>query len=127
MADQPLPPDPDPGSNASSSPDADPGSVVSDEQSLNDVVALARDLVLYAPIALVLDAPTLLPKLAEQGKVHVRNARVLGPHALRRIHNRLVNIASNTGRRAGRRAPPPVRWRSRTATARRPRVRLQVR
>jgi hypothetical protein len=96
MADQPLPPEPDPGSNASSSPDADPGSAVSDEQSLNDVVALARDIVLYAPIALVLDAPTLLPKLAEQGKVHVRNARALGPHALRRIHNRLVNIASNT-------------------------------
>ena len=96
MADQPLPPDPDPGSNASSSPDTDPGSAASDEQSLNDVVALARDIVLYAPIALVLDAPTLLPKLAEQGKVHVRNARALGPHALRRIHNRLVNIAANT-------------------------------
>jgi hypothetical protein len=71
------------------------------EPSLGDVVACARDIVLYAPIALVLDAPQLLPKLAEQGKQHVRNAQALGPHAWRRIQNRLVSTAETVGGQAG--------------------------
>jgi hypothetical protein len=71
------------------------------ELSLGDVVACARDIVLYAPLALVLDAPQLLPKLAEQGKQHVRNAQALGPHAWRRIQNRLVSTAETVGGQAG--------------------------
>jgi hypothetical protein len=71
------------------------------EPSLGDVVARARDIVLYAPIALVLDAPQLLPELAEQGKQHVRNAQALGPHAWRRIQNRLVSTAGTVGGTAG--------------------------
>jgi hypothetical protein len=71
------------------------------EPSLGDVVALARDIVLYAPIALVLDAPQLLPELAEQGKQHMRNAQALGPHAWRRIQNRLVSTAGTVGGTAG--------------------------
>jgi len=119
MADQPLPPDPDSGSPASSSADLGSGpdspsdpmesvdpmdpveTVESGEPSLGDLVATARDIVLYAPIALVLDAPTLLPKLAEQGKVHMRNAKALGPHALRRIQNRLIATAGTVGEQAG--------------------------
>jgi hypothetical protein len=62
------------------------------EYSLSDVVARARDIVLYAPIALVLDAPELLPQLAEKGKVHMRNARAMGPHALRKLQDRLMGL-----------------------------------
>ena len=94
MADQPQPPGA--GESAESSDPAE-----STEYSLNDVVACARDIVLYAPIALVLDAPDLLPKLARQGKQHMRNAKALGPHALRKIQNRLLSTAETVGDQAG--------------------------
>jgi hypothetical protein len=94
MADQPQPTGA--GESAESSDPAE-----STEYSLNDVVACARDIVLYAPIALVLDAPDLLPKLARQGKQHMRNARALGPHALRKIQNRLLSTAETVGDQAG--------------------------
>jgi hypothetical protein len=94
MADQPQPTGA--GESAESSDPAE-----STEYSLNDVVACARDIVLYAPIALVLDAPDLLPKLARQGKQHMRNAKALGPHALRKIQNRLLSTAETVGDQAG--------------------------
>lgn len=121
MAELPPPPDAAPGVPAPSGPSAPPddrdradaptgdgpASSSADgtgagatEHSLGEVVAIARDIVLYAPIALVLDAPTLLPKLAEQGKQHMRNAKALGPHALRKIQNRLTATAGVVGEQA---------------------------
>jgi hypothetical protein len=101
MADQPQPPDAgtDPGAGSGGpTPPSDPPE--SPEYTLNDVVAMARDIVLYAPISLVLDAPELLPKMAEKGKQHMRNARALGPHALRKVQNRLLATAETVGESA---------------------------
>jgi hypothetical protein len=42
----------------------------------------AADLFVYAPIGLFFEGPSLLPKLAEQGRVHVRNARLFGQFAV---------------------------------------------
>lgn len=44
-------------------------------------VEQALDLMFYAPIGLLFEGPSLLPKLAEQGRVHVRNARFFGEFA----------------------------------------------
>lgn len=54
-----------------------------DRTSLDHVVAQAADLFVYAPIGLFFEAPSLLPKLAEQGRVHARNARMFGEFAVR--------------------------------------------
>jgi hypothetical protein len=43
----------------------------------------AADLFVYAPIGLFFEGPSLLPKLAEQGRVHARNARMFGQFAVR--------------------------------------------
>src|SRR5262245_24481820 len=99
MADQPQPQPPDAGSGSGGSPQASNPPEPADH-TLNDVVAMARDIVLYAPTSLVLDAPELLPNLAEKGKQHVRNARALGPHALRKIQNRLLATAETVGETA---------------------------
>jgi hypothetical protein len=50
---------------------------------LDQLVDQAANLFVYAPIGLFFEAPTLLPKLAEQGRVHVRNARLFGQFAVR--------------------------------------------
>jgi hypothetical protein len=47
------------------------------------------DIVRYAPIGVLLDGPSMLPQLAEQGKTHVRNAQVLGKLAVREAEARL--------------------------------------
>jgi hypothetical protein len=47
------------------------------------------DIVRYAPIGALLDGPSLLPELAAKGKVHVRNAQVLGQIAVREAESRL--------------------------------------
>lgn len=57
------------------------------------------DIVRYAPIALLLDGPTLLPQLAEQGKQHVRNAQMLGKLALREGETRLRQQLDEVGPR----------------------------
>lgn len=43
----------------------------------------AWEMARYAPIGLVMEGPFLLPKLAQMGKAHVRNAQVLGRLAVR--------------------------------------------
>src|SRR4029453_11681124 len=43
---------------------------------IDQLVEGAVDLFVYAPIGLFFGAPTLLPKLAEQGRVHANNARL---------------------------------------------------
>lgn len=54
-----------------------------DRTPIDQVVEQAADLFVYAPIGLFFEAPSLLPKLAEQGRVHTRNARLFGQFALR--------------------------------------------
>src|SRR4029453_17712381 len=50
---------------------------------IDHLVEGAVDLFVYAPIGLFFEAPTLLPKLAEQGRVHANNARLFGQFAVR--------------------------------------------
>jgi hypothetical protein len=54
-----------------------------DKTPLDEVVERATDLFVYAPIGLFFEGPTLLPKLAEQGRVHARNGRLFGQFAVR--------------------------------------------
>lgn len=58
------------------------------------------DLLVYAPIGLFFEAPTLLPKLAEQGRVHTRNARLFGQFAVRQgeaeVRRRLAGFEEQT-------------------------------
>ncbi len=54
-----------------------------DKTPLDQVVDQAADLFVYAPIGLFFEGPSLLPKLAEQGRVHARNARLFGQFAVR--------------------------------------------
>lgn len=54
-----------------------------DKTPIEQVVDHAADLFVYAPIGLFFEGPSLLPKLAEQGRVHARNARLFGQFAVR--------------------------------------------
>jgi hypothetical protein len=60
----------------------------------------AADLFVYAPIGLFFEAPSLLPKLAEQGRVHARNARLFGQFAVRQgeaeVRRRLAALEGQT-------------------------------
>lgn len=58
--------------------------MTSDEKTpLDQLVDQAADLFVFAPIGLFFEGPSLLPKLAEQGRVHARNARLFGQFAVR--------------------------------------------
>ena len=59
------------------------------------------DIVRYAPIAILLDGPSMLPKLAEQGKVHMGNARVLGRRAVRQAEPQARRLLQGLGEQAG--------------------------
>lgn len=57
-----------------------------DSESRPELAQLLRkavDIARYAPIGALLDGPSLLPELAERGKVHVRNAQFLGRLAIK--------------------------------------------
>lgn len=73
-------------------PDRSPGEQLAD---------LAADLFVYAPIGLFFEAPKLLPKLAEQGRGHARNARFLGRFAVRQgeaeLRRRLIDLEAQAG------------------------------
>jgi hypothetical protein len=68
-----------------------------DERTPADQLA---DLLVYVPIGLFFEAPTLLPKLAEQGRVHTRNARLFGQFAVRQgeaeVRRRLAGFEEQT-------------------------------
>jgi hypothetical protein len=64
------------------------------------VASRVCDIVRYAPLAILLDGPSLLPQLAEQGKEHMRNARALGPVALRRAERHLRSNFGDLGTQA---------------------------
>lgn len=59
----------------------------------------AWEIARYAPIGLVMEGPFLLPKLAQMGKAHVRNAQVLGRMAVRQgeaeLRRRLADMDSH--------------------------------
>jgi hypothetical protein len=58
--------------------------VTDDEKTpIDHLVEGAVDLFVYAPIGLFFEAPNLLPKLAEQGRVHANNARLFGQFAVK--------------------------------------------
>ncbi len=54
-----------------------------DKTPLDHLVDQAADLFVFAPIGLFFEGPSLLPKLAEQGRVHAKNARLFGQFAVR--------------------------------------------
>jgi hypothetical protein len=61
----------------------DAGAEAEDRPDLGQLLRQAIDIARYAPIGALLDGPSLLPELAERGKVHVRNAQFLGRLALK--------------------------------------------
>ncbi|HEX6236904.1 MAG TPA: hypothetical protein VFZ68_06905 [Acidimicrobiales bacterium] len=61
----------------------------------------AVDLLFYAPVGLFFEAPDLVPRLAEQGRVHARNARLFGQFAVRRGQDELRRRLSGVGQQAG--------------------------
>jgi hypothetical protein len=72
-----------------------------DDRSPTDQLAdQLADLLVYIPIGLFFEAPTLLPKLAEQGRVHTRNARLFGQFAVRQgeaeVRRRLAGFEEQT-------------------------------
>jgi hypothetical protein len=71
-----------------------------DEPDLGRLVAQARDIALYAPIAILLDGPAMLPQLAKQGKTHVGNAQWLGKMFLERSGRDLRKRAEQAGAQA---------------------------
>jgi hypothetical protein len=72
---------------------------VTDDEDKSPADQLA-DLLVYVPIGLFFEAPTLLPKLAEQGRVHTRNARLFGQFAVRQgeaeLRRRLAGFEQQT-------------------------------
>jgi hypothetical protein len=54
-----------------------------DKTPIEQLAEGAADLFVYAPIGLFFEGPSLLPKLARQGRVHANNARLFGQFAVR--------------------------------------------
>jgi hypothetical protein len=68
---------------------------------LDHLVDQAVDLFVFAPIGLFFEAHNLLPKLAEQGRVHANNARMFGQFAVRHgeaeVRRRLEELEEQAG------------------------------
>lgn len=69
-------------------------------EDLGRLVSQAIDIAKYAPIAILLDGPSMLPQLAEQGKVHVKNAQWLGRMFVQRSGRDLRKRAEEVGAQA---------------------------
>jgi hypothetical protein len=86
----------------------------SDEPDLGRLVRQALDIVRYAPIGALLDGPSLLPELAERGKVHVRNAEFLGRMALKQVVDTAAPQVADFLRMVGvlppEEVPPAAEW-----------------
>lgn len=72
-----------------------------DRTPLDQVVDRAANLFVYAPIGLFFEGPSLLPKLAEQGRVHARNARLFGEFAVRQGEAELKRRVESLEEQAG--------------------------
>jgi len=55
---------------------------VSSDEAPKGPIEQAIETLVYAPIGLFFEGPSLLPKLVEQGKTHARNARFFGKFAV---------------------------------------------
>jgi hypothetical protein len=55
---------------------------VSSDEPPKGTIEQAIETLVYAPIGLFFEGPSLLPKLVEQGKTHARNARFFGKFAV---------------------------------------------
>jgi hypothetical protein len=71
-----------------------------DKTPLDHLVDQAADLFVFAPIGLFFEGPSLLPKLAEQGRVHARNARLFGQFAVRHGEAELRRRVGDFGQQA---------------------------
>jgi hypothetical protein len=73
---------------------------VSDDDTKGPV-GQAVETIVYAPIGLFFEGPSLLPKLVEQGKNHARNARFLGKFAVQQgqveLRKRLAAFEEQAG------------------------------
>ena len=54
-----------------------------DKTQIDQLVEGVADVFVYAPIGLFFEGPSLLPKLARQGRVHANNARLFGQFAVK--------------------------------------------
>ena len=54
-----------------------------DKTPMDQLVDGLADVFVYAPIGLFFEGPSLLPKLARQGRVHANNARLFGQFAVK--------------------------------------------
>jgi hypothetical protein len=72
----------------------------SEATPLDHLVGQAADLFVYAPIGLFFEAPSIVPKLARQGRTHARNARAFGEFAVRQgeaeVRRRLSGVEEHT-------------------------------
>jgi hypothetical protein len=72
-----------------------------DRTPLDDLAEAAADLFIYAPIGLFFEGPSVVTKLAEQGRVHARNARLFGEFAVRQgegeLRRRLGDLEGPAG------------------------------
>jgi len=71
-----------------------------DEAVERPLLSQMCDIVRYAPIAILIDGPSMLPKLAEQGKVHMGNARYLGRRAVREAEPQVRRLLEGIGGQA---------------------------
>lgn len=78
-----------------------PASDDDDRTPLEQLVDQATDLFVFAPIGLFFEGPSLLPKLAEQGRVHARNARLFGQFAVRHGEAELRRRVGDVEHQAG--------------------------
>jgi hypothetical protein len=54
-----------------------------DKTQIDQLVEGVADVFVYAPIGLFFEGPSLLPRLARQGRVHANNARLFGQFAVK--------------------------------------------
>ena len=61
---------------------------------LEHLVSQAADLFVYAPIGLFFEGPSIVAKLAEQGRARADNARLFGPvsYIKKQAHNNMHDI-----------------------------------
>lgn len=71
----------------------------------DDLTEKLLDLLVYAPIGLILDAQTLTPDLARRGRQHTAAARQLGEMAVKRSLRRFDDTASDRTKSTSTREP----------------------
>lgn len=73
---------------------------MTDDERTKGPIGQAIDTFVYAPIGLFFDAPSLLPKLVEDGKNHAKGARVFGEFAVRQGRAELQRRLGHAGAQA---------------------------